>query len=95
MGFTTEAEEGVLAGGEATPDQRLAAVWSKAHDLAAERYGDDAVMAYFTGEAGRKLIDELSALPEDAAVADMLAVVEKHVPDKKPKPKPAPEPAKT
>ena len=78
-----EEEVGASLPQDATPDARLGAVWAKAHDLAAERHGGDNVMRFFTAEAGKALMDELEALSDKATVADMLAVVDAHIPDPK------------
>ena len=64
-------------------NRRIAAVWAHAHDLAVERIGAENAPGCFVTTKGNALIAALEAADQNASVADMLAIVDEHIPPRK------------
>jgi hypothetical protein len=84
--YTSPLHKLVLAGTDAKGDStaydkrsRVEAVWAVAHELAAEKYGDDRVPDWFTDVKGNALMAQLQNAPDDVSVETLMGLVKDHL----------------
>lgn len=80
MSYTSPKEDAILSGttADASDNDRIAAVWAKAHELFAAKVGESEIGQYLTDAKGYVLLLALETAA-DKSVAGLLAIVQEHL----------------